>query len=43
MTGVQTCALPIWTCALQVVTRAPESYRTFLAMSPEEHLTLGGE
>lgn len=31
------------TCALQVVTRAPESYRTFLAMSPEEHPTLGGE
>ena len=31
------------TCALQVVTRAPETYRTFLAMSPEEHPTLGGE
>lgn len=31
------------TCALQVVTRAPESYRVFLAMSPEEHPTLGGE
>lgn len=31
------------TCALQVVTRAPETYRVFLAMSPEEHPTLGGE
>ena len=31
------------TCALQVVTRAPQTYRVFLAMSPEEHPTLGGE
>ncbi|OLO55834.1 esterase, partial [Actinomyces oris] len=30
------------TCAMQVVTRSPGVYRTFLAISAEEHPTLGG-
>ena len=29
------------TCAMQVVTRSPGVYRTFLAISAEEHPTLG--
>ncbi|RAX24190.1 MULTISPECIES: alpha/beta hydrolase family protein [unclassified Actinomyces] len=31
------------TCALQAVTRSPQVYPTFLAMSAEEHPTLGSE
>ena len=31
------------TCAMQVVSRSPGTFRTFLAISPEEHPTLGSE